>query len=97
MLHPYGTALLLTPVNCGAVLCCRHRATRLCIEAAQNLMKACGGDLQFEGPGWNSCTVDMIRVTKAHAQLILHQTFVDAVDKLQRAVSRECATKLIGW
>ena len=60
-------------------------------------MKACGGDLQFEGPGWNSCTVDMIRVTKAHAQLILHQTFVDAVDKLQRAVSRECATKLIGW
>ena len=68
-------------------LCCRHRATRLCIEAAQNLMKACGGDLQFEGPGWNSCTVDMIRVAKAHSMLVLHQTFVDAVDKLQRAVS----------
>lgn len=62
----------------------RHRATRLCIEAAQNLMKACGGDLQFEGPGWNSCTVDMIRVAKAHSQLVLHQTFVDAVAKLQR-------------
>ena len=50
-------------------------------------MKACGGDLHFEGPGWNSCTVDMIRVAKAHSMLVLHQTFVDAVDKLQRAVS----------
>ena len=73
---------------------CRHRATRLCIEAAQSLMKACGGDLQFEGPGWNSCTVDMIRVAKAHSMLVLQQTFSDAVDKLQRAVSpqafRQC-------
>ena len=50
-------------------------------------MKACRGDLQFEGPGWNSCTVDMIRVAKAHSMLVLHQTFADAVDKLQRAVS----------
>ncbi len=50
-------------------------------------MKACGGDLQFEGPGWNSCTVDMIRVAKAHSMLVLQQTFADAVDKLQRAVS----------
>lgn len=50
-------------------------------------MTACGGDLQFEGPGWNSCTVDMIRVAKAHSMLVLHQNFVDAVDKLQRAVS----------
>lgn len=69
-----------------SVLKHRHRATRLCIEAAQNLMKACGGDLQFEGPGWNSCTVDMIRVAKAHSQLVLHQTFVEAVAKLQRSV-----------
>ncbi len=69
---------------------CRHRATRLCIEAAQNLMKACGGDLQFEGPGWNSCTVDMIRVAKAHSMLVLHQTFADAVEKLQRAVRESC-------
>lgn len=72
----------------------RHRATRLCIEAAQSLMKACGGDLQFEGPGWNSCTVDMIRVAKAHSMLVLHQTFADAVEKLQRAVSAGRSCKL---
>ncbi|KAL3130658.1 hypothetical protein ABBQ38_008049 [Trebouxia sp. C0009 RCD-2024] len=70
----------------------RHRATRLCIEAAQSLMTACGGDLQFEGPGWNSCTVDMIRVAKAHSMLVLHQNFVDAVDKLQRAGSMSSQT-----
>ena len=58
-------------------------------------MKACGGDLQFEGPGWNSCTVDMIRVAKAHSMLVLQQTFADAVDKLQRAVSSHFIDLLI--
>ena len=66
---------------------CRHRATRLCIEAVQSLMKACDGDLQFEGPGWNSCTVDLIRLAKAHSVLVLHQTFMDSVANLQGQVS----------
>ena len=65
---------------------CRHRATRLCIEAVQSLMRACNGDLQFEGPGWNSCTVDLIRLAKAHSVLVLHQTFVDSVAQLQSKV-----------
>ena len=72
---------------------CRHRATRLCIEAVQSLMRACSGDLQFEGPGWNSCTVDLIRLAKAHSMLVLHQTFVDSVAQLQSKVGfKKCYT-----
>jgi len=74
----------------------RHRATRLCIEAVQALQRACGGELQFEGPGWNSCTVDMIRLAKAHSLLVLHYTFTSSVANLvkQGGVSQSAVAAL---
>lgn len=69
--------------------CCRHRTSRLAVEAASTLAAASGGGaLQFEGPAWNGCTVDMIRLAKAHAYLILQANFVSHIAALKRKVCR---------
>lgn len=57
------------------------------MEAAATLATASGGGaLQFEGPAWNGCTVDMIRLAKAHAYLILQANFVSHIQSLKRKV-----------
>ncbi|GAB4820390.1 hypothetical protein N2152v2_007436 [Parachlorella kessleri] len=59
----------------------KHVATRLAVQAVQVLMKAAGGKLAFEGEPWNSSSVDLIRLAKAHCVLVMHQTFVEAVGR----------------
>ncbi|KAK9824680.1 hypothetical protein WJX72_012328 [[Myrmecia] bisecta] len=74
----------------------RHRATRLCIVAVQALQAEGGGKLAFEGPAWNACTVDMIRLARAHSLLVLYSNFADSVKQLasQGAVSAACVAAL---
>ncbi len=70
---------------------CRHRATRLCVEATRTLAEASGGSVVFEGRPWNSNTVDLIRLARAHCLLVLHSTFADSVAKMAAEV-RACIT-----
>ena len=73
--------------------CRRHRASRLALEAATTLAEAGGGrNLQFEGPAWNSSTVDLIRLAKAHGYLVLVQNFFAHVDGL-RQKARDAPTE----
>ena len=65
---------------------CRHRVTRLCVEATRTLAEASGGSVVFEGRPWNSNTVDLIRLARAHCLLVLHSTFADSVAKLAAEV-----------
>ena len=65
---------------------CRHRATRLCVEATRALAEASGGSVVFEGRPWNSNTVDLIRLARAHCLLVLHSTFADSVAKMAAEV-----------
>ena len=65
---------------------CRHRATRLCVEATRTLAEASGGSVAFEGRPWNSNTVDLIRLARAHCLLVLHSTFADSVAKMAAEV-----------
>lgn len=58
------------------------------MEAAATLAAASGGGaLHFEGPAWNGCTVDMIRLAKAHAYLILQTNFVSHIAALKQKVA----------
>lgn len=61
----------------------RHRAVRLVVDAADRLRQLGNGHLTFEGPAWNSCTVDLIRAAKAHCAVVLQQTFVDYVARAE--------------
>ena len=55
------------------------------MEAASALAEASGGaTLHFEGPAWNGRTVDLIRLAKAHAYLILHSNFVSHIAALKQ-------------
>ena len=72
---------------------CRHRATRLCVEATCTLAEASGGSVVFEGRPWNSNTVDLIRLARAHCLLVLHSTFADSVAKASEVRDRVCACK----
>lgn len=45
-----------------------------------------GRNLQFEGPAWNSSTVDLIRLAKAHGYLVLVQNFFTHVEGLRQKV-----------
>lgn len=68
----------------------RWRAGSLVRGAAATLAAACGGpnaQLSFEGPPWNSSTVELIRAAKAHCEFVLHSNFVEALD--QAGASRE--------
>ncbi|CAK0735983.1 hypothetical protein CVIRNUC_000672 [Coccomyxa viridis] len=65
----------------------RHRATRLCVEATRTLAEASGGSVVFEGRPWNSNTVDLIRLARAHCLLVLHSTFADSVAKMAAEAS----------
>lgn len=40
--------------------------------------------VSFEGPAWNATTVDLIRFAVAHCELVLVQTFAEAVDARAR-------------
>lgn len=60
----------------------RHRATRLCVAATRTLAEASGGEVVFEGRPWNSNTVDLIRLARAHCLLVLHSTFADSVAQM---------------
>ena len=51
-------------------------------EATEQLAAASGGAPVFEGPAWNSNTVDLIRLARAHCLLVLHRTFADSVQRL---------------
>jgi len=76
-----------TRIDHSFCICHRHRASRLALEAATTLAEAGGGrDLQFEGPAWNSSTVDLIRLAKAHGYLVLVQNFFAHVDGLRQKV-----------
>lgn len=66
--------------------CCRHRATRLCVAATRTLAEASGGEVVFEGRPWNSNTVDLIRLARAHCLLVLHSTFADSVAQMAAEV-----------
>ena len=68
----------------------RHRAARLCVEATERLAAASGGKPVFEGPPWNSNTVDLIRLARAHCQLVLHRTFADYMRRLGDEVCGCC-------
>ena len=65
---------------------CRHRATRLCVETPRTLAEASGGSVGFDGRPWNSNTVDLIRLARAHCLLVLHSTFADSVAKMAAEV-----------
>ena len=65
----------------------RHHASRLAVGAAATLAEAGGGrGLQFEGPAWNSSSVDLIRLARAHGHLVLVQNFFAHVDGLRQKV-----------
>ena len=64
----------------------RHRAARLCVEATTAVAAASGGQVAFEGAPWNSNTVDLIRLARAHCLLVLHSTFADSVHRLDQEV-----------
>lgn len=64
----------------------RHRAARLCAGATQLLAAAGDGQVVFEGPAWNSNTVDLIRLARAHCFFVLHRTFADSVQRLSNEV-----------
>ena len=65
----------------------RHRSARLCVAATELLAAAGGGQVAFEGPAWNSNTVDLIRLARAHCFFVLHSTFADSVQRLSDEVS----------
>jgi acyl-CoA oxidase len=73
----------------------RHRACRLGVAALEELRRNSGGGggggrggaVAFEGPGWNATTVDLIRFAVAHCELVLVQTFAEAVDARARGES----------
>ena len=57
------------------------------MAATQALAEASGGDVVFEGRPWNSNTVDLIRLARAHCLLVLHSTFADSVAQLAAQVA----------
>ena len=61
------------------------------MEATRTLAEASGGSVVFEGRPWNSNTVDLIRLARAHCLLVLHSTFADSVAKMAAEV-RACIT-----
>lgn len=65
---------------------CRHRASRLVAEGAQALAAANGGEPAFVGEAWNGCLMDMVRLAKAHAYLVLQHTYAAHVRDLQDKV-----------
>lgn len=82
-------------VVCAAL---RHRACRLGVAALEELRRnndkfgsgggggssGSAGAVVFEGPAWNATTVDLIRFAVAHCELVLVQTFAEAVDARAR-------------
>jgi len=50
------------------------------------LASASGGPVAFEGVPWNSNTVDLIRLARAHCLFVLHRTFADSVERLVQEV-----------
>jgi acyl-CoA oxidase len=52
------------------------------VEATERLAAASKGTPVFEGEPWNSNTVDLIRLARAHCLLVLHRTFADCVQRL---------------
>jgi acyl-CoA oxidase len=81
-------------VVCAAL---RHRACRLGVAALEELRRnsnsggggggappSSSSPVAFEGPGWNATTVDLIRFAVAHCELVLVQTFAEAVDARAR-------------
>ncbi|KAK9833196.1 hypothetical protein WJX74_009804 [Apatococcus lobatus] len=65
------------------VMALRHRAARLAFEGHDLLHKRGKGTLHFEGPAWNGMTVHLIRMARAHSQLVLLMTFAEAVQQAQ--------------
>ncbi len=59
------------------------------MAATQALADASGGDVVFEGHPWNSNTVDLIRLARAHCLLVLHSTFADSVAQLAAEVQHQ--------
>ncbi len=57
------------------------------MAATELLAGAGGGQVAFEGPAWNSNTVDLIRLARAHCFFVLHSTFADSVQRLSDEVS----------
>ena len=57
------------------------------MAATQALAEASGGEVVFEGQPWNSNTVDLIRLARAHCLLVLHSTFADSVAQLAAQVA----------
>lgn len=43
----------------------------------------CRLQMVFEGAGWNTVTVDMIRMSRAHCQFVLVKNFTESLDGLQ--------------
>ncbi|BDA40509.1 Peroxisomal acyl-coenzyme A oxidase 1 [Coccomyxa sp. Obi] len=70
----------------------RHRSARLCVAATELLASAGGGQVAFEGPAWNSNTVDLIRLARAHCFFVLHSTFADSVQRLSDEGTLPAAT-----
>lgn len=58
-------------------------------EGAQTLAAANGGKPAFDGDAWNGCLMDMVRLAKAHAYLVLQHTFVTHVRDLRVSVNPE--------
>lgn len=56
------------------------------MAATQALAEASRGEVVFEGHPWNSNTVDLIRLARAHCLLVLHSTFADSVAQLAAQV-----------
>jgi hypothetical protein len=82
-----AASFVLWQVHKGSYMdCCRHWATRLCVAAMRTLAEASGGEVVFEGRPWNSNTVDLIRLARAHCLLVLHSTFADSVAQMAAEV-----------
>jgi acyl-CoA oxidase len=57
------------------------------VDVTKTVAAASGGQMAFEGAAWNSNTVDLIRLARAHCLLVLHSTFADSVHRLEAEVA----------
>lgn len=67
-------------VQLGAL---QHRAARMAVAVTEQLARANGGQLRFEGHVWNANTVEVIRLAKAHCSWYLLQNFISSIDALE--------------
>lgn len=56
------------------------------VQAAETLLQAGNGTVQFEGEPWNGNAVTLIRSAKGHLQLVLFKTFADSVAEIEAEV-----------